>query len=211
MQRRKYSSSLAFNDLLFNVLIGFVILFIITFLLINPITKKNDIPQKAEFMLMLEWDDQSKDDLDIWVKADGQQPVSFKGKGRGLWHLDRDDLGTKNDIAIVDGEPVTLFVNREVATMRGIQPGNVMVNVHVYTKRLSDPVVFKITLLKINPYREIYVRQELALEQNQVFVMPAFTVDSEGNITDVYNSDVRFAASRVEGNSTWETGRETGR
>ena len=41
---RKYHSNLAFNDLLFNVMLGFVLLFIIAFLLINPPTKKDEVP-----------------------------------------------------------------------------------------------------------------------------------------------------------------------
>lgn len=36
---RKYSSNLAFVDLLFNLLIGFASLFVIAFLMINPIAK----------------------------------------------------------------------------------------------------------------------------------------------------------------------------
>ncbi len=40
MSNRRQGSNLAFNDLLFNVLIGFVMLFVIAFLLINPIAKK---------------------------------------------------------------------------------------------------------------------------------------------------------------------------
>ena len=41
MKRRQYSSSIAFNDLLFNLLVGFVFLFIVAFILINPPTKRN--------------------------------------------------------------------------------------------------------------------------------------------------------------------------
>ena len=58
MSKRRLGSGLAFNDLLFNVLIGFVMLFIIAFLLINPITKKADIPVKAEFIITIEWEDE---------------------------------------------------------------------------------------------------------------------------------------------------------
>ena len=51
LKQRRKAGNLAFNDLLFNVLVGFVMLFVIAFLLINPITKKNDIPSKAEYQL----------------------------------------------------------------------------------------------------------------------------------------------------------------
>ena len=57
--KSKYKSSLAFTDLLFNVLIGFVFMFIVAFILINPVQKDAEIEAKAEFMVIMEWDDQS--------------------------------------------------------------------------------------------------------------------------------------------------------
>lgn len=196
--RRKYSSNLAFIDMLFNVLVGFVFLFIIAFLMINPITKKNDIPSKAEIMIILQWDDLSVDDIDVWVKPqdDSNLPVSFKVKDVGLWHLDRDDLGTSNDTIKVDGQTTVLSVNREVVTMRGIQKGDVLLNVHIYSKRDSKPTPFTVTVIDINPYREVIVYKGMSEEVNQIFVLPGFTVDSDGFITDVFENDVIFAAKR---------------
>ena len=73
-KQRRTGSNLAFNDLLFNVLIGFVMLFVIAFLLINPIAKKADIPVKAEFVIVLEWDNESHTDLDLWVQLNKKTP-----------------------------------------------------------------------------------------------------------------------------------------
>jgi len=200
---RKYTSNLSFIDMLFNVLIGFVMLFIIAFLMINPITKKNDIPSKAEFMLILEWDSMSVDDIDVWIKSETGHPVSFKLKNVGYWHLDRDDLGTSNDITMIDGQPVVLRSNREIATMRGVQPGDTFVNVHIYSKRDAGPTKFTVTLIDVNPYKEVYVIEHIAEEQNQRFVLPAFTVDSDGRITDVFTHDEIFAAQRPVTEMNW--------
>ena len=52
MKRIKYKSSVAFIDLLFNITIGLAMLFIVAFLLINPITKKGDVIVKAEFIIV---------------------------------------------------------------------------------------------------------------------------------------------------------------
>ena len=68
MSKRRLGSGLAFNDLLFNVLIGFVMLFVIAFLMINPIAKKADIPVKAEFIVVLEWDEDARHSLFSAVK-----------------------------------------------------------------------------------------------------------------------------------------------
>ena len=59
----KYKSTLAFTDLLFNVLIGFAFLFIIAFILINPVNKRADIKSKAEFMVIMDWDPNSLFDI----------------------------------------------------------------------------------------------------------------------------------------------------
>lgn len=196
--KRRYSSNLSFIDMLFNILIGFVFLFIIAFLMINPVTKKNDIPSKAEIMIILQWDDLSVDDIDIWLKPQDSSnlPISFKVKNVGFWHLDRDDLGTANDTIKVDGQTRILSINREVVTMRGIQTGDVFINVHIYSKRDSKPTPFTVTVMDINPYREVIVYKGMSEQQNQIFVLPGFTIDSDGNITNVFEDDTIFAAKR---------------
>lgn len=199
---RNNTNSVGLNDLLFNILIGFVLLFIIAFLMINPITKKSDIPSKSEIMIILEWDKSSIDDIDLWVYNEGmgKDPLSFKKKNSGLWHLDRDDLGTSNDKFLVDGIEKIHNVNREVATMRGIQPGDVHINIHVYTKKQTDvPVEFQLIVLDINPYKEIFSYNGIAIETSQIFIPPSFTVDAEGVVVDVFKNDVRFATRRGGG------------
>ena len=115
-------SNLSFNDLLFNVLVGFVMLFVIAFLLINPITKKSDIPVKAEFLIVLSWPADAADDIDLWVQRDTEKPVGFSNRENTPLHLDRDDLGRTNDKVIIDGKATTINVNRETTTIRGIEP-----------------------------------------------------------------------------------------
>ena len=197
--RQRRGVSIGFTDILFNVLLGFVFLFIIAFILINPPTKKNDVPAKAEIMLIMEWHADSNDDIDIWVMAGDSDPISFKKKNVGYWHLDRDDLGQQNDMTRIDGQMVILKSNREVVSMRGIQPGDVAINVHVYTKRDKESTDFTVTLMDVNPYRELFVYQGRADLQNQVFTLPSFTVDSTGNVVNVFRNDFNFATRRTEG------------
>jgi hypothetical protein len=185
-----HSSQLAFNDMLFNILIGFVVLFILAFMLINPITKKNDIPVKAEVMVILEWEDSSEDDIDLWISGPGmQEPLSFQRKQSGMMHLDRDDLGASTDVAIVDNITIKLKYNREIATMRGILAGEYYINVHVYSKRDQQPTKFKITLMDVNPFQELYVLDGTSDETGQVIKFPAFIIDDSGKITKLFNSE----------------------
>lgn len=197
--KRKYSSYTSYNDLLFNVLVGFVLLFILAFMLINPITKKADIPQKAEIMVTLDWTDGSKDDIDLWIKGGNMRtPLSFQVKNADLWHLDRDDLGISTDVTYVAGEAVYLPYNREVATMRGIMKGDFIINVHVYRKKDKEPTDVWVTLIDVNTYKEIYKLKAVADHQSQILLFPGFTVDAEGEIIDTFTSDVYFATKNPE-------------
>ena len=100
MNRGKYKSTVGFTDLLFNLLVGFVFLFIIAFILINPITKKADVPKKAEYMIVMEWPTEVADDIDLWVKDPEGNTVSFVKKENGYMNLEKDDLGHSNDMTV---------------------------------------------------------------------------------------------------------------
>lgn len=190
--RERYSSNLAFNDILFNALLGFVTLFILVLVLINPITKQGDIPAYAEIMIILEWDGEVSDDIDIWVKGPGMKsPLSFQNKTSGFMHLDRDDLGATSDTNFIGGVAKTIKINREVVNMRGIMPGDYFINVHVYAKPASsNPTLFTVSLVDINPYKEEIHVQHYATKSGELFKIPAFTVDKEGNISDIFISDM---------------------
>ena len=65
---RTYGSQIAFIDLLFNTLVGFVFLFVLAFILINPVAKKANVEVIEEFIITTQWPDNSEDDIDTWVK-----------------------------------------------------------------------------------------------------------------------------------------------
>ena len=134
--KSQYKSSLAFTDLLFNVLIGFAFMFIVAFILINPVEKDADIESKAEFMIIMEWDDKSAYDVDLWMEDPVGNIVGFPNMNAGLLHLDKDDLGQSNDrVILADGTTKTIYLNREVMTIRGIVPGEYIVNNHLYSMK----------------------------------------------------------------------------
>ena len=87
MRRDRYKTSIAFIDLLFNITIGLAMLFIIAFLMINPITKKGDIEYKAEFMITLSWPTESYDDIDLYVK-DQKYFTGNLSVGANYWFSD---------------------------------------------------------------------------------------------------------------------------
>ena len=115
-RRGKYHSNVSFLDLLFNMVVGFVMLFIIAFLLISPITKDKQIEQKAEYIITVTWPLEHWDDVDTWLQDPNGKILSFRNKEIGLMHLDRDDLGSRNDkITMPDGTIKYIRENREIA------------------------------------------------------------------------------------------------
>ena len=84
----KYKTGWGFIDLLFNLLVGFTFMFILAFMLINPVAKKETVDPKAEYLVVVTWDDNSVYDIDTWVKDNDNNVVSFRGKDVALITLD---------------------------------------------------------------------------------------------------------------------------
>jgi len=156
----KYKSNLAFVDLLFNVLLGFVFLFLIAFILINPIAKKADIDMLAQYMIVMSWPGSSDNDIDMWVMDPNGNRVGFFQREIGFMNLDRDDLGSTTDLAEVDGELQKVEINREVVSLRGIVPGEYYVTVHLYTKREEEPTPVKVEVIRVTPYEIVYSQEK---------------------------------------------------
>jgi len=210
----RYFSSTAFIDLLFNIIVGVAFLFLIAFILINPVSKKHDVESKADFLIILNWDGISHDDIDLWIKDPIDNVMSFRSKDVGFMHLDRDDLGSRNDkVTLPDGTVKYISLNREIAALRGTLEGWYIVNVHVYRKnRAKDPegnVRFiptnaLVELIQVNPYR-IKVRAELVAEkQGQEFTLFAFRLSDSGEVMEVKKEDISFVSllKYVPGDST---------
>ena len=136
MNNEKYKSTIGFTDLLFNILVGFAFLFIIAFLLIKPEAKKEDFERRAEFVVVMEWDHDQPDDIDLYVQDPTGTKVHFRLPITNFMYLDKDDLGFANDIVKnVDGTITKVNINREVVTIRGIIPGEYIINAHYYSSR----------------------------------------------------------------------------
>tara|TARA_B100000029_G_scaffold9313_2_gene9916 strand:+ start:14374 stop:15033 length:660 start_codon:yes stop_codon:yes gene_type:complete len=192
---RTYGSQIAFIDLLFNTLVGFVFLFVLAFILINPVAKKSNVEVIAEFIITTTWPDNSADDIDTWVKDPVGNIVGFKQKDRGLMNLDRDDLGRANDtIEMLNGEKILVRQNIEHVTIRGIIPGEYIVNVHLYRRSPRHEVLeedyfenipVRVNVEKLNPYGVVYIKELLLTVKGEEKTVLRFTVDADGKITEI--------------------------
>ena len=185
--KKRYSSFDPFTDLLFNILLGFTFLFFITMLFINPITKLGNVNMKAEYIITVDWKDSLPDDIDLWVKDPNGEIVSYLKKDAGWLHLDRDDRGVINDKIIIDGKEVIYPINREVVTLRGIIPGEYVVNLYLYDHKSNSPVEAKIIIEKVNPsLRLVFVGDVILKNEDTELTITKFRLDSEGNFKSIY-------------------------
>ncbi len=179
-----------FYDMLFNMLIAFVFCFIVALLAMNPkSTKAGDVPAKAEFIITLGWPDNDPNDIDLWVRNPAGDVIWFRNREAGLMHLDRDDRGLANDVLEVDGRRIVNPLNQEVVTIRGIAPGEYVVNAHYYESKdgPADPragaaVELTISVIKVNPRVEVvfHGQQKLARRGDEATLL-RFRVLSDGS------------------------------
>ena len=172
-----------FTDLLFNALLGFTFLFLVAIMFMNPEAKTGIIDPKAEYILTITWEDNSPDDIDVWIEDPEGQIVWFRTPEAGLLHLDRDDRGLVNDTITINGEEVQNPLNQEVVTLRGIVKGEYVVNLHYYASETGKPVDVNVRLAKVNPKLEIVYYGTVNMEKRgDEKTAVRFSIGRDGNI-----------------------------
>ena len=201
MRRKfKFYSFDPFTDLLFNILLGFVFLFFLTILFINPITKLGNVNLKAEYIITIEWKESLPDDVDIWVKDPNGEIVSYLKKDAGWLHLDRDDRGVINDKVSINGEEYTYPINREVVTLRGIIPGEYIVNLYLYDNKSNNPVDVKLIIEKVNPSLKLVYFNNITLMQNDSeMTIARFNLNSSGDFRSLTAENTILTPYQLKG------------
>ena len=179
-----------FYDMLFNMLIAFVFCFVIAILAFNPNARKaGDVPAKAEFMVTVSWPDNNPNDVDAWVMEPGGKTLWFRQRDAGMLHLDRDDRGAKNNSVLVNGKLITSAIRQEIVTLRGIVPGEYVVNAHYYDSGDQQPVDVSVMVVKVNPQAEIvYTGTQQIPRKGDERTLVRFTLDESGQVLDLSTS-----------------------
>ena len=181
--QRTRSGSDPFTDLLFNALLGFTYLFLIAIMFMNPVAKKGIIDPKAEYIITVAWPDNNPDDVDTWIEDPNGNVIWFRNREAGLIHLDRDDRGTANDTININGEEIQNPLNQEVVTIRGVVPGEYVVNLHYYATETGNPVHATVKVAKVNPALEIvYYGETVLSEKGEEKTAVRFTIDKSGRV-----------------------------
>jgi len=194
-----------FTDMLFNVLLGFAFMVFIAFSLINPTAKTGAVDVKAEFIITMNWPDNDPNDMDVYVEDPAGNIVWYHSKEAGLMHLDRDDRGNYRDTIPVNGRTIQNPLNQETVTIRGIVPGEYVVNAHEFLESAPGKVPVSVKVEKLNPVASVVYYGTIEFDhksQEETFVR--FSVDEEGKVSDVNTrpkSLVRAVRTPAAGNA----------
>jgi len=207
MKRKRPGFFLAWVDMLYGQMAGFLFLFVLSVMLINPTqTSKPGISMNAEFLIKMSWPDDNFDDVDLHMRLPSGKHLHFRNREVEYALLDHDDLGT-NGRYQVNGQLKRVGSHQETITLRAIVPGNYVVNLHVYRTNHtapgdsgsaveSKPVLpypVHVTLTKLNPRVDELASVDVVMhelgEQRTAF---AFTVLSNGFATVDHDTDIPF-------------------
>ena len=184
--KRKYFTFKPFIDTLFCCLLMLVA---ILFLLKTEESAVKTRPPNVLYEVILTWDGESEDDLDLYVRAASGHTVAFNNREGGegsLISLDHDALGKRRNNSLGEGQEGTIVnFNEEIVSFRGVVEGENIVTVHVYAKRDDKPTKGTIKLIKIKPFKEVVVKEREFSTTGQETIAFRFKTDKDGNILDI--------------------------
>jgi hypothetical protein len=161
----------------------------ILFLLKSEEEKTKMRPPNTLYEIILTWDGNSEDDLDLYVQAASGHIVSFNNREGGegsLLSLNHDALGkSRNNSLSKDEEGKIIGFNEEIVAFRGVVEGDNIVNVHVYLKKDEEPVEATITLIKIKPYKEVVLKKKVFSATGDEKTAFRFRTDKNGQVIEI--------------------------
>lgn len=126
-RREEGGETFAFTDLIFLMLLGFIVVLRILWPYINDPAKESTEPPPGIITVQTEWPDEIDADIDLWVKTPGDaRPIGYSNLGGDSSNLLRDDLGKYRDPSNHNAE---FFASRHAG------PGDWVVNLHYFALR----------------------------------------------------------------------------
>ena len=175
-----------FTDLLFNTLIGFMLLFFVAIIFLNPSKKEATVDIDAQYVITVTWPDNSPDDVDTWVEDPSGRITWFRNRDAGLVHLDRDDRGMLNDTMMINNKEVVNPLNQEVIAIRGVAVGEYTINLHYYETKTHEPVPVAVRVARVNPvYKIVYYGTTELARKGMERTAVRFTLLGDGSVTNV--------------------------
>ena len=168
-------TSTVFRDIVFLMVFSLiVIIFILTFL-INRTNRPEEIPLRTEILIEATWPTGAAHDVDLWAMGPDGIPVGWGlfAAGRSL-NLERDDRGKINDSS---------QLNYEWMSIRNLEPGEYVVNIHLYGPYGDDlPVPVTVKITGKGDLGEIFSGEVLLEDNKEEVTVARFTIDNNKDL-----------------------------
>ena len=192
---RNQNFLLSYIDLLMNLSISFAAIFMLSVMLINrPVKAQHAVDERARLLIVMTWDPQSADDLDLWVKTPGGEKVGYTHPNGLVANLQRDDMGPINDyVELPNGTRQYRRFNQEITSIRSMAEGHYIVNVEFFRRhpdpengrRSQGPVRCTIELIQVDPsYKQLEQRAITMAEAGDEETAFSFDI-TNGQVQDV--------------------------
>jgi hypothetical protein len=179
-----------FSVMLFKALQVVAFLFFLAVLAMAPKASEGKVDSKAEFIITMDWPDNSPDDVDLMVQDPAEEIAWYRHKEAGFLTLDRDDRGGVHDTILISGRRASTPIREEVLTIRGIVAGEYVVNVSQYVAASHKPVPVNVRVQKLNPVaRVIWEGQVKVDHRGDEKTAVRFSLDAKGDVTDINHRD----------------------
>ena len=196
-------TAVTFRDVIFIMMLTFLILFLAALIHINPESKKEDetsIPP-GNIQVDISWQSGFKSDVDLWVKGPtDSRPVGYSNRSGILFNLLRDDLGQMGD---------TTPLNYENAYTHGVEDGEYIINIHMFAMRDPPPVdvIVVVKYGKCHTCRPMeIVTRTVRLESNgQEITAVRFTIE-DGELVESKTNYIPIKIRSASSNSYWRPG-----
>jgi hypothetical protein len=186
-------SNKSFLDLIMNLLMGILVLLTIAILNITVEKNKANVQMKAEMVMTVSWETEFNHDVDTWIETPNESLLWFRHKEvDGFLHIDRDDMGHTQDSHMLRDGTVIPNINQEIVTWRGMEPGEYIINLHLYRTAESTqagygkPAHVRVTLIKLNPQAQIVFEKVIILnKKGQQETVARVVIGNDGEIRSV--------------------------
>jgi hypothetical protein len=174
---RRLDAGILFRDFLFLMLLAML-------LLINPPAADSTTSPPGNIMASIAWPE-GNDDVDLWCRApDDTLAVGYSNRAGKQTNLVRDDLGNSGD----DGP-----LNYENCYMRGLRPGEYVVNLHGFRLRGNVPVYVEVRVGGYGERMALVWEGTIELRNKQELTAVRFRLDANGalvagSVTNIYKA-----------------------
>lgn len=208
--KNRHSSTLAFLDFLFNLVLAFVCLVILLLLQVKSTDSTHKAPpNENEFIVHVQWDDSTDDDVDLWARDPIGNVVGFLHREAPGMFLQKDDLGrVRKLITAADGTITEEKANFEMVNIVKAIPGRYTFNLQLYRadkvkydKDLGSEITVRVRVTKINPYHELapmLVKIKRDMDISAEITAISVELNAKGEIIATDNLPIKFVLSNIE-------------